>query len=407
MDPTTRTGGNVPKTVRRSRRWGALAGLMSLLLVVLPTARASAGQQTTPRQLTAITAALPSGFDLPVAATNGDGRLEVFSIGWDYKLWHNWQVARNVGPWHGWVPLGTFSEFTRDFVPAVGMNADGRLEVFAVDNNLELWHSWQLTAGGDWSAWANLSDPTFGYVLSDPVVVRDAYARLAVFVTESTPNGHEVAFRNQLSDGWGAWQGLAPGSDWYPIGSPQVGVNDDGRLEVFVSDQSGNLRHNWELLAGLYAWSGWASLGGYLGTMPVVGTNSNGRLEIFTINLGTEETEHIWQLTGGGWSGWARLSSGTAWEGNPAVGRNRDGRLEIFTIRASDNSLWHNWQDPSTGTGWSGFQKFGGGPWTRSASVGTNDDGRLEVFAVSGGLVLHRWQDPSTGSGWGPWTQLS
>jgi len=32
---------------------------------------------------------------------NQDGRLEVFGVGRDKSLWHNWQTAPNNG-WSGW-----------------------------------------------------------------------------------------------------------------------------------------------------------------------------------------------------------------------------------------------------------------------------------------------------------------
>jgi len=40
--------------------------------------------------------------------------------------------------------------------PGVGVNPDGRLEVFVVGSDFALWHNWQLTPGGAWSGWAPL-----------------------------------------------------------------------------------------------------------------------------------------------------------------------------------------------------------------------------------------------------------
>src|SRR5260221_14606666 len=37
--------------------------------------------------------------------------------------------------------------------PVVGRNADGHLELFKIDSDGELRHSWQKISNGDWSAW--------------------------------------------------------------------------------------------------------------------------------------------------------------------------------------------------------------------------------------------------------------
>ena len=61
------------------------------------------------------------------AACNSDGRLEVFGVGTDHAVWHNWQTVAHAGPWSGWASLG--GVVTSD--PSVFENSDGRLEVFA------------------------------------------------------------------------------------------------------------------------------------------------------------------------------------------------------------------------------------------------------------------------------------
>jgi hypothetical protein len=43
----------------------------------------------------------------PVVVLNGDGRLEVFMVGVDYKLFHTWQMAPgSVDQWTAWDPVG-------------------------------------------------------------------------------------------------------------------------------------------------------------------------------------------------------------------------------------------------------------------------------------------------------------
>jgi hypothetical protein len=87
---------------------------------------------------------------LPTVGVNADGRLEAFLIGTDGLLWHIWQLTPNAG-WGAWTSLDAPSNVTGDVnYPAVGRNADGRLEVFVVGTDNALWHTWQLSPGGAW-----------------------------------------------------------------------------------------------------------------------------------------------------------------------------------------------------------------------------------------------------------------
>src|SRR5918911_3988360 len=108
----------------------------------------------------------------PAVARNADGRLEAFvrvglmSTG---ALWHIWQTAPNGG-WSTWDNLG--GGIGPHFLD-VGTNADGRLEVVAINTIGQLSHIWQLTPGGAWSSWAGLGAPA-GVSLTLAVVGRNA-----------------------------------------------------------------------------------------------------------------------------------------------------------------------------------------------------------------------------------------
>ena len=60
---------------------------------------------------------------------------------------------RPNGSWSGFFSLGGSWKGT----PAVGRNADGRLEVF-VEGRTDgrLWHNWQLVPNGTWYGWVTL-----------------------------------------------------------------------------------------------------------------------------------------------------------------------------------------------------------------------------------------------------------
>src|SRR5579875_308561 len=86
----------------------------------------------------------------PVVARNADGRIEVFAVGSDTQLYHKWEYDSN-GDWSSWVSLGG----SWPGQPAIGMNTDGRLEIFIVGNQGQsgatLFHAWQTSPGSDLS----------------------------------------------------------------------------------------------------------------------------------------------------------------------------------------------------------------------------------------------------------------
>ena len=63
----------------------------------------------------------------------------------DNAIWHIAQTGANDG-WGRWSSFG--GQFIGD--PAIGVNGDGRFELFAVGVQHSLWHQWQRTPGMSW-----------------------------------------------------------------------------------------------------------------------------------------------------------------------------------------------------------------------------------------------------------------
>jgi hypothetical protein len=81
-------------------------------------------------------------------ARNQDNRLEVFIVGTDGRLYHRWQtIKNNDGSWQwfmNWVPFEkhTWPQYSN---PLIVQNQDGRLEVFMIGSDGRLYHKWQTT----------------------------------------------------------------------------------------------------------------------------------------------------------------------------------------------------------------------------------------------------------------------
>src|ERR1700694_80427 len=122
--------------------------------------------------------------------TNADGHLEVFALTNAQQIWHNWQVSPGAD-WGGWNLFGTAAD--TGIALAAAQNADTRLELFRVDPGGSVWHSWQVAPNADWSAWTPLPNPEGARAV---LVVRNADGRLELFAVSSAATGTV----------WHAWQ---------------------------------------------------------------------------------------------------------------------------------------------------------------------------------------------------------
>ncbi len=279
---------------------------------------------------------------------------------------------------------------------AVGRNADGRLELFKVDSTGELRHRWQKEAGGDWSAWASLG----GSFLPGPTVVSNADGALEVFAVER--GSHALKSARQVTNtlDWQAWTSLG---GW--IRPPAtVGQNLDGRLHVFAVEAEGNrVRHIWQTNHN-GDWSDWADMEGNVEPGLVVGRNREGRLELFGVEAGNQTLVHCCQAAPNGdanWSGWSSLWG--AIRPGLALGQNADGHLEVFAVNSRSGAVDHIYQVYSTnGVEWSAWSSLGGN-FRAGIAVAQNEDRRLEVFAVNAAQtnMSHCWQlAPNQSTNW-------
>lgn len=184
---------------------------------------------------------------------NADGRVEVFIVGSDTALWHIWQLGGGSG-WGNWTALGTPPNVNNLATNCfVRKNDDGRIEIFATSYSSAnaLWHIWQLTPGGSWSAWTSLGAPPSLQIQSAPAVRKNKDGHLEAFVTDT--NGALWHIWQVVPEGkWGTWftLGNPPNVTLLSYAPPSVAENDDGRLEAFLTGSDGALWHAWQVAAG-------------------------------------------------------------------------------------------------------------------------------------------------------------
>jgi hypothetical protein len=305
-------------------------------------------------------------------APDADGRLQVYVVGTDHagseSLWHIRQTAPGTG-WSDWFSHGTPPESNGlRWSPAVAPNADGRLEVMVVGDDLQ---------------------------------------------PEGTGSGGALYHQSQTArdNGWSSWRSYPTGGPNL-FGSPAVAADADGRLELFALGDDGALWHMWQT-APNDAWSQWVSHGAppgvALNSAPAVAAGADGCLNVFAVS----QEAMLWHIRqtapNNGWSDW--VSHGTpsgvlfGSDSTPAVAAGADGRLELFVV-GNDETLWHMWQTAPNG-GWSGWRSHHAPPGMKlqrlRPAVGSSADGRLELFAVSEDAALWHLRQTAPNDGRSQW----
>lgn len=336
----------------------------------------------------------------PVVGKNADGYLEVFKVEPDGELRHSWQKASN-GDWSSWSSLGG------PFQPGIAVlpNADSQLEVFAVSStNGILWHSHQTgTNSTEWTAWTELGGP-----VEPPVVAsRNPQGCLELFALGAQNRSVRYCYQISPRGAWSEWTDLGGN-----IGSSLAAArNRNGRLELFgIDGNSHTLAHCFQPDTNTPAlWSPWSSLGGRIADGFAVGQNVLGRLEVFAVNLTNHAVQRICQKSPGDserWTSWQDFGADVA--PGLAIGQSADGRLEIIASERLTGEVLHRWENLVDGSDvWSVWTSMGAQA-EPPAGVGQNEDGNLEIFAADRevpGRIKHRRQI-SRASDWLDWSSL-
>jgi hypothetical protein len=198
-----------------------------------------------------------------------------------------------------WTGLGGYARAL-----AVGSNSDGRLEVFVVGGNNQVYHQYQTAANSSFNgSWASL-----GGSAQSVSVAREQNGRMDVFAVWSDNTVRYI--RQAASADWGqAWINLG---GWALARSVTVGTNSDGQLEIFVIGGNNQVYHQYQSFPNGSFSGSWASLGGWVAQI-AVGQKADGRLCV--VGIGSDGAAYeIPQVSGfanwnGGWIGegeWAQ-----------------------------------------------------------------------------------------------------
>jgi len=239
----------------------------------------------------------------PAVGKSPDGRMDVFCRMADGSIQHRWEDYSSG--WQAWASLG--GNIGGD--PVVALNWEGREEVFVRGTDNQLYHKWQMN-DGTWSGWGNLG----GQIVGEPSIGKSSDGRLEVFchfadgsIQHNWQNGAVVG---TSWSGWSAYTGIA-NSNIAAVRTPAF------IQEIYYRDSNGSIYRSYQTAVD-GGWSAWESIGGSANGTPIIGHNDDGRLQIFEIHPDGK----IWnryQLSGGGWSNWTAYGSPIFPENVPPV----------------------------------------------------------------------------------------
>ncbi len=271
------------------------------------------------------------------ATYNEDGRSEVFCVCDLGSIWHMYQ--KTIG-WSSWIDMGLPNDDGFDHFEslAVGKNRDGRLEVFAIGNNGNLYHKYQEGANrGPWHGWFNLvsSKNLTGYEQSKEKKIKTVTVgqfengRLVLFVTVEGRIAMESPAELHTRYIYYMYQSEPNKGPWLPL-SPFGNTNDY------------SLTERYKLLEG--------------SSIKVIRNKRNGCLEVFAFAENQKgdrfDLLHIYQKEADKdeWGYWSKIGGEKTFDDSPlskhvyfAVGQSTDrndssSRLEVFAVFA--NRIW-------------------------------------------------------------------
>ena len=164
---------------------------------------------------------------------------------------------------------------------------------------------------------------------------------------------HGALFHNVWDGtGWSGWTRLTP--DGTSTSSPTIASWAPGRLDVFVRDQLGQLKHGWSDNAGA-TWA-WETFAGQVTGDPTAVSWGYGRIDLFTAAPESSAgiLQHQW-WDGASWSGWRPWTDPDmlAMSSAPTVTSAATDQLDLWYRDSSGRIVhrefaqhgWGNWAD--------------------------------------------------------------
>jgi hypothetical protein len=306
-----------------------------------------------------------------------DSHVEVFALGGDQAIWHNWWQLGGGG-WAGWTSMG--GTFVTG--PAAILASDGNAHLFATDATGAVWHD---SSAGGWQGFKSIG----GSVASRPVPVRWADGHLEVFARGMD----DMLYHAWTDPAVTTWQPFTATGGSTIAGEVSAIVNPKGNgasdgPEVFARDATGQVVHLW--------WNGmgWTDFTPHLSQIgrsdPFAWIRGDGVAEVFVIDdSGT--LVRSYHDPNNGWTAWAGLGGSGLDPCVPALPPLPDGGSGATTTGAgTGGGRKTTGTGPATGTGsGAGGARHPAGSGSGSGKTASAGVGGSGGGGVAGGPMMN------------------
>jgi hypothetical protein len=333
-----------------------VAGAVALLQG-LPQFKTATPVQLTTELLAAATTGALQGLDpdspnklLDTAPTSGssvalarkaDGMLALVGTNAVGKIFETSQTGANATTWDAWAQ-GVGSPWY-----SVGMEATpaGALRLASTTRADDLWLRKSHTRD-DWLGWTRL-----GEKMHATAVAVDQDGRMELFGTNQLG---QAFHRRQTAPGSQVWEPF-----WTQIPFPQrlrqaaAQTRRDGRIELVAVDGAGRVWDSVQSAANTDTWSPWIALGGPGTIEAALAINQDATVELLAI----DDAGHAWRTSrpaDGSWGSWSALGTATPLR-HLAAEAQADGRVVVIGVD-NTGAIWQSVQtaaNATTYTSWS------------------------------------------------------
>ncbi|MGW3631181.1 tectonin domain-containing protein [Streptomyces sp. NPDC005122] len=329
--------------------------------------------------------------DLRFRDVNGDGLCDATSVNTGKVYYTHRQTDDVVRPGNG---LPTVAPVPGSSVAMASQNETDStkgVQAFAVDAQGGL-HTTHIVPGQpapDWTADYDTPAP-----LTSVAAATNADGRIELFALDRNGQIYARSQTSPGSSGWSAWRSLDG-----ILNSISVARNQNGTLQIFGTNSAGSIFTRSQLQPSVDNWNGWQQMDGLL-TKVVAGTHADGTIEIDGINVnGT--AFHRRQTTvnatspGSGWAGWAQMFASQVPLTDISVAPTYYQEFAFFGVFG--DAAYQN-----TEVSWGGYNTGGWHPLTYGSGmrnvaaqrcggdvllIGVTDDGKTEINEIGGGFI--------------------
>ena len=234
---------------------------------------------------------------------------ELYVVALDGQVWHNFATPGRGSGWNGWDSMGTPTVGIVGEV-VVGRNSSNNQELYILGGDGQVWHNFAPPGkGSGWNGWDPMGAPPVG-IAGDVHVSRNDKNNQELFVIGLDQQIWHNYATPGVGSGWSGWGGVGG------VGASTdlaVWVGAKGVQEMFVV-AAGTLYHNWATPGVGSGWSGWSSLGAPSGVAltSLAGVDPAAPLGTWTVYAG-DTSGGLWALptTAAGWAVWRNTTAPT------------------------------------------------------------------------------------------------